>query len=171
MKYFLILLSITLLFSQEKRLHNHPSEFQNSNSRSNSKKQRMENMMIWRLTDKLELTVEQSESFFPQFRQFREDIKKMNDEERGIGDNVQKDLSDNRTFSKTGVKNIQERYFKIQKLKIDIRKEFLLNVENILSPKQIAILTVFKQEMMRDMKNELKDYKGKKRLNKKKSRF
>jgi len=95
----------------------------------------------------------------------------MNDEEREIGDNVQKDLSDNRTFSKTGVRNIQERYFKIQKLKIDIRKEFLLNVENILSPKQIAILTVFKQEMMRDMKNELKDYKGKKRLNKKKSRF
>ena len=116
MKYFLILLSITLLFSQEKRLHNHPSEFQNLNSRSNSKKQRMDNMMIWRLTDKLELTVEQSESFFPQFRQFREDVKKMNDEEREIGDKVQKDLSDNRTFSKTGVRNIQERYFKIQKL-------------------------------------------------------
>ena len=171
MKYFLISLSIGLLFSQETMLHKHPDEFKQSSDRLNLKKQRMDNMMIWRLTDKLELTIEQSESFFPQYRKFREDIKIINNDERKIGDKVDKDLDDNRTFSKTGVKNIQERYFELQKLKMDKRKDFLVSVENILSPKQIAVLTFFKQGIMKEMKNEFRDHKGKKRRNKKKRGF
>ena len=67
MKYFLISLSIGFLFSQETMLHKHPDEFKESSDRLNLKRQRMDNMMIWRLTDKLELTVEQSELFFPQY--------------------------------------------------------------------------------------------------------
>ena len=171
MKYFLISLSIVCLFSQETMLHKHPDEFKESSDRLNLKRQRMDNMMIWRLTDKLELTVEQSELFFPQYRKFREDIKKINNEEKKIGDKVDKDLSDNRTFSQTGVKNIQERYFQLQNLKIDKRKDFLVSVKNILSPKQIAILTFFKQGIMKEMKNEFKDHKSNKRRNKKKRWF
>ena len=96
MKYFLISLSIGFLFSQETMLHKHPDEFKESSDRLNLKRQRMDNMMIWRLTDKLELTVEQSELFFPQYRKFREDIKKINNEEKKIGDNSGKEEKERR---------------------------------------------------------------------------
>lgn len=151
-------------------LHKHPKEFYNDNIKSKNKRDRMENMMIWRLTNQLELETEQAEVFFPIYREHINEIKELNEMQKEIADKIKNDIDNNRAFSKTGVRNILLKYHSLEEKKLDQKKMFLEKVENILESKQVAILGIFKHKMMKEMKKEIRgyrDYKSKEKRNRK----
>jgi len=159
MKITINIIFFGILLGQSDLLHNHPREFINDNIKSKNKRERIENMMIWRLTDQLELKTEQAEVFFPIYREHISNLKKINEDQKKIADKIRSDVDDNRSFSKTGVRNILIKYNNLEEKKLDQKKQFILKVENILDPKQVAILGVFKHRMMKEMGKELKGFK------------
>ena len=73
------------------------------------RRQRMESMMIWRLTEELDLKTEQAEKFFPRFREHRKILDEIRDQEREIGKTLRgklKDESLNKSEVTTAVKKI-----------------------------------------------------------------
>ena len=44
--------------------------------------EKMENMIVWRLTDELDLSIDQAEKFFPRFREHRKNLEEIGRQER-----------------------------------------------------------------------------------------
>lgn len=167
MKIIIKLIILSILTGQSEFLHKHPAEFYDDDIKIKNKKKRMDNMMIWRLTNQLELKTEQAEVFFPIYRQHMIDLKELNQGQKEITNKIKNDIDDNKAFSKTGVRNILLKYHSLEEKKLDQKKQFIKKVENILNPKQIAILGVFKHKMMNEIKEEIRGYRDFKSYRKK----
>lgn len=125
-------------------------------------KGKMENMIIWRLTEDLDLTIDQSEKFFPRFREHRKNLEALGKQEREIVGTI-----DGKKISKNDVKEIIEDISKLRQKRIELESKFVLSLDDILEPDQMIRLGIFKQKMMREMRNEIRDGKEKKQKNKK----
>ena len=124
--------------------------------------ERMESMVIWRLTDHLELSSDQAEKFFPRFREHREGVKQLEKGEREIYESIDEQIADDKELSKADVKKTIDRVAKLRKERVDLETKFLFSMDDILSPKQMVKLGVFKEHMMHEMRDEMRDRKGKK---------
>ena len=58
-------------------------------------KKTMETMMIWKLTEELELQVEQADKFFPRFREHRKAIDEIKNKERALGKSLNQNMKNN----------------------------------------------------------------------------
>ena len=125
-------------------------------------KGKMENMIIWRLTEDLDLTIDQSEKFFPRFREHRKNLEALGKQEREIVGTI-----DGKKISKNDVKEIIEDISKLRQKRIELESKFVLSLDDILEPDQMIRLGIFKQKMMTEMRNEIRDGKEKKQKNKK----
>ena len=76
MKHILILFTLSGLMAQKHDRYE-KDRWDDAPVRS----ERMESMVIWRLTDHLELSSEQAEKFFPRFREHREEIKQLDNDQ------------------------------------------------------------------------------------------
>ena len=124
--------------------------------------ERMESMVIWRLTDHLELSSDQAEKFFPRFREHRKDIKQLGKDEREIYESIRKQMDNDKELSKADVKNTIDRVSQLRKTRVDLETKFVLGMDDILTPNQMVKLGVFKERMMHEMRDEMRDKKGKK---------
>ena len=52
--------------------------------REHKRSEKMEMMMVWKLTEELALTPEQAEKFFPRFRQHRDELDEVKKMERAL---------------------------------------------------------------------------------------
>lgn len=118
---------------------------------------RMEMMMVWRLTEDLELTPDQAEKFFPRFRKHREELEEVKKMERALGKEMKQKLKADQELSESDVKATVEKITELRKKHVDIESAFLLGMDDILSPRQLANLGMFKQKMMRDIRGEFKE--------------
>ena len=125
-------------------------------------KGKMENMIIWRLTEDLDLTIDQSEKFFPRFREHRKNLEELGKQEREIVGTI-----DGKKISKNDVKEMIEDISKLRQKRIELESKFVLSLDDILEPDQMIRLGIFKQKMMTEMRNEIRDGKEKKQKNKK----
>ena len=151
MKYVILLLVLNNLFSQgvfpKKDRH-----------------ERKETMIIWKLTEELELTSEQAEKFFPEHREHRQNIEELREKIENLGEESWGNFDN--INSKEITKIIKERQ-DLKKKIIDLETEFIFRMENLLNSKQLALLATFKSRMMNDMRADLK---GKKKHKKKKKK-
>ena len=127
--------------------------------------EKMENMIIWRLTDDLDLSTDQAEKFFPRFREHRKNLESVGEQEKEMVENI-----DREKLNKNDVKITIEKISKLRQKRIKLESEFVLSLDDILSPDQMIKLGVFKQRMMMEMRGEIRDGKGKKKRHKKKAR-
>ena len=63
-----------------------------------------------------------------------------------------------------------EKISKLRQNRIELEAEFVLSLEDVLAPDRMIKLGVFKQNMMMEMRAEMRDGKAKKKRNKKKDR-
>ncbi len=163
MKYMLILFILTELFGQKQ-----PNDFDEFEIDHGKREKRMEMMMVWRLTEELDLTPEQAEKFFPRFRKHREELDELKKMEKALGKDMRIKLKAEQDIAKSDVKATINRITELRKKHIEFESEFLLGMDDILSPRQLANLGVFKQKMMRDIRGELKERANKRNHGKKK---
>ena len=140
-------------------------DWDNEKSRGRRSSEKMENMIVWRLTDDLDLTTDQAEKFFPRFRDHRKSLEEVGKKEREMIANI-----DREKLNKKDVKNTIEEISKLRQKRIELESEFVLGLDDILAPDQMIRLGIFKQRMMMEMIGEMRDGKGKKKRNKKKDR-
>ena len=158
MKYILLFSFLTGAVAQN-------YDWDNEKSRGRRSSEKMENMIVWRLTDDLDLTTDQAEKFFPRFRDHRKSLEEVGKKEREMIANI-----DREKLNKKDVKDTIEEISKLRQKRIELESEFVLGLDDILAPEQMIRLGVFKQKMMMEMRGEMRDGKGKKKRNKKKDR-
>ena len=133
-----------------------------SPERDPDRSDKMEMMMIWKLTDELDLTPEQAEKFFPRFRKHRNELDEVKKMERALAGEMRQKMGEDEDLSEKDVKNTVKKATELRKKVVDLESKFLLGMDDILSPRQLAHLGMFKQNMMRNIRGELKERHGKK---------
>ena len=67
------------------------------------RRERMETMMVWRLTEELDLKPKQAEKFFPRFREHRKNLSEIQKEQREIGKRLRQKNGEEEKISKSEV--------------------------------------------------------------------
>jgi Spy/CpxP family protein refolding chaperone len=125
--------------------------------------QRRESMVIWRLTEDLDLSSEQAEKFFPRFREHREKLDGIGKDERKSLMDIRFKIRDDEEISKSEMEKTIKKVAELRKDRVDLETKFILGMEDILDPNQMVKLSVFKQRLMKEMQGEMRDRKGKDR--------
>ena len=160
--FILIFLLIAVVYSQDGSSREILSDslYEQENRKS------IESMMIWKLTEELELEVDQAEKFFPRFRQHRVDMENLRKKQRSLAGSLKLNMKNDKLTSNE-VNRIIEETSSLKKKMSDLEEKFLISSGDILNPVQQAKLGVFKHKMMKDLKGKMKN----KRLEKGKRKF
>ena len=126
----------------------------------------IESMMIWKLTEELELEVNQAEKFFPRFRQHRVEMENLRRKQRSLAGSLNLNMKNEKPTS-SEVSRIIKETSSLKRKMSDLEEKFLINSGDILNPLQQAKLGVFKHKMMKDLKGKMKN----KRSDKSKRKF
>lgn len=154
MKTILIICGVTLniAFSQEYDMMDQDHVIQGESGRRG----RMESMMIWRLTEELELKPDQAEIFFPRFREHRNNLEKIREQEREIAKILRKKLKKGESVKKPEVVTAVKKVTNLRKKHADSEEKFILGMDDILDAVQMTKLGIFKQNMMKEISGEVK---------------
>ena len=120
------------------------------------RRERMETMMVWRLTEELDLKPKQAEKFFPRFREHRKNLSDIHKEQREIGKRLRQKIGEDEKISKSEVTSAVKEINLLRKKTVDVEEKFLLGRADLLDPLQLSRLGMFKQEMLREMGGELR---------------
>ena len=97
--------------------------------------EKMENMIVWRLTDDLDLTTDQAEKFFPRFRDHRKILEEIGKQEREMIGNI-----DREKLNKNDVKMRIEEISKPAFMSQICMKKMKLRIEKGLSSLRLSII-------------------------------
>jgi len=167
MKIFLIVALMCALNAQDydHRDRDHErSEKQDfdDSDREHERSNKMEMMMVWKLTDELALSPQQAEKFFPRFRQHRDELDEVRKMERALGKEMKQKLKKDEEIPGKDVMETVKKITELRKKHVDLEGKFILGMDDILGPRQLASLGMFKQKMMRNVGDELRENHGKK---------
>ena len=160
--FILIFLLNALIFSQD----DNSREILSDSLYEQGNRKSIESMMIWKLTEELELEVDQAEKFFPRFRQHRVEIENLRKKQRSLAGSLRLNIQ-NEKLTSSEVSRIIKETSSLKRKMSDLEEKFLINSGDILNPLQQAKLGVFKHKMMKDLKGKMKN----KRSDKSKRKF
>ena len=166
--FTLIFLLIGLVFSQD----DNSGEILSDSLYEQGNRKSMESMMIWKLTEELELEVDQAEKFFPRFRQHRAEMENLRKKQRSLAGSLKLNMKNSKLTS-SEVNRIIKETSSLKRKMSDLEEKFLINSGDILNPVQQAKLGVFKHKMMKDLKGKMKNKrsdKGKRKFRNEKKR-
>ncbi len=117
-------------------------------------KDRLESYQVAFITEKLSLSTEEAQKFWPVYNQYREQTKKIRQE----GSNVKSvdDMTD--TEAEQFIKSSLDR----ESRELELRKEFIQKLRGVLSPRKIARL----QGLEKEFKKELLEKARERRMDK-----
>ena len=155
--FILIFLSTVEIFSQDDNSREilPDSLYEQENRKS------IESMMIWKLTEELELEVDQAEKFFPRFRQHRVEMENLRRKQRSLAGSLKLNMK-NEKLTSSEVSRIIKETSSLKRKMSDLEEKFLINSGDILNPLQQAKLGVFKHKMMKDLKGKMKNKRSEK---------
>ena len=122
-----------------------------------TRSERRESMVIWRLTEDLDLSSEQAEKFFPRFREHRVRLDEFNKDERKILMDVRVKIRDEEDISMSEMERTIKKVAELRKDRVDLEHKFILGMGDILNPNQMVKLSVFKQRLMNEMQGNMRD--------------
>ena len=160
--FILIFLLNALIFSQD----DNSREILSDSLYEQGNRKSIESMMIWKLTEELELEVDQAEKFFPRFRQHRLEMENLRKKQRSLAGSLKLNVKNSKLTS-SEVSRIIKETSSLKRKMSDLEENFLIDSGDILTPVQQAKLGVFKHKMMKDLKGKMKN----KRLDKGKRKF
>ena len=166
--FTLIFSLIGLVFSQD----DNSGEILSDSLYEQGNRKSMESMMIWKLTEELELEVDQAEKFFPRFREHRVEMENLRKKQRSLAGSLKLNMKNSKLTS-SEVNRIIKETSSLKRKMSDLEEKFLINSGDILNPVQQAKLGVFKHKMMKDLKGKMKNKrsdKGKRKFRNEKKR-
>ena len=120
------------------------------------RRERMETMMVWRLTEELDLKPKQAEKFFPRFREHRKNLSDIHKQQREIGKRLRQKIGEDEKISRSEVTSAVKKITVLRKKTVDVEERFLLGMDDLLDPMQLSRLGMFKQAMLKEMGGELR---------------
>ena len=155
--FILIFLLTVEIFSQD----DNSREILSDSLYEQGNRKSIESMMVWKLTEELELEVDQAEKFFPRFRQHRLELENLRKKQRSLAGSLKLNMKNNKLTS-SEVNRIIKETSSLKKEMSDLEEKFLISSGDILNPVQQAKLGVFKHKMMKDLKGKMKNKRSEK---------
>ncbi len=119
--------------------------------------ERMEMMMIWKLTDHLELTEDQAEKFFPSMRTHQKQVLKIRKEEKELFTPFYKKVKKGEDVSKAEANKLLKKVAAFEQKKSKTRIDFVKNSGDILNPTQQVKLLMFEGHMKAQVRDRMQD--------------
>ncbi len=117
---------------------------------------RMEMMVMWRLTDELQLTEEQGAKFFPDFREYRDKVKALNDQKRDLAKSIHDKIESKDELSDKDFKSTLDQWYSIENQRNTLEKEFLDKTASYLTNVQRLKLAVSRERFKNDLRNQMR---------------
>lgn len=133
--------------------------------------ERMEMMMIWKLTDYLELNGEQAEELFPKIRDHRKKVEKLRKDEMEFWKPYKEKMANGEELTKEEMDKVLMYISTMEAKKSQTRIEFIKNTSPPLNPTQQVKLLTFEGMMRNETQKRIRDsYRPGQRGNKQKSK-
>ena len=123
------------------------------------KKEKMEMMMAWKLTEHLKLTNKEAEKFFPRFREHRETMNSFTDKEKKLNAEIKEKIERGDALSNNDLDKLLDELSGLERKKIKEKKSFIDGLEGHLNNVQRAKLIGFEHRFRKDIRDELKHHK------------
>ncbi len=125
----------------------------------NEKKEKMEMMMAWKLTEHLKLTNEEAEKFFPRFREHRETTDAFTDKEKKIYSEIKEKIERGDALSNKDLDKLLDDLSELEEKKLKAKKSFINGLEGHLNNVQRAKLIGFEHRFRKEVREQLKHHK------------
>ncbi len=112
-------------------------------------KNRMEGYQIAFITDKLNLTSEEAQKFWPIYNQYKDQAKKIRQDAK-----PQKDVQD---MTDAEAEQFIKSSFEKDTKELDLKKEFVQKLRGVLAPKKIAQLQGLEKEFKKELLEKAKE--------------
>ena len=119
--------------------------------------ERMEMMMIWKLTDHLELSEEQAEKFFPSMRLHQKQVLEIRKEERELFSPTFAKVKKGDQISKSEVSKLLNKIETFEQKKIKTRTDFIKKSGEMLDPTQQVKFLMFEPYMRDQVQDRMKE--------------
>ena len=131
----------------------------------NVKKEKMEMMIAWKLTEHLKLTNEEAEKFFPRFREHRETMDGLVEKEKKINTEIKDKIERGDALSNKDLDKLLDDLSELEGKKLKEKKYFINSLEGHLNNVQRAKLIGFEHRFRKDVRDQLEHHRkgGKKR--------
>ncbi len=116
----------------------------------------MDAVRIWKLTEVLELTEDQTISFLPIVQIHERKLRETQRELNAIGKNAQS-LLESEDLSQKEVDKILKEYMKKNAELMSIKEDFIKSLPKYLSPKQQVLYVGFEARFRQDLRDFMKD--------------
>ena len=136
--------------------------------------ERMEMMLMWKLTDELELTEDQAETFFPLMRSHQKEVMELRRQEKVLFEPMYEKMKRNGKINQSEVNSLLKEIAKMDDNKTKQRVKFIEKSSEVLEPSQQLRLLMFepkiKSQVQRDMRERFKPKPSKRGRMKKEKR-
>ncbi len=113
-------------------------------------------MIKWKMTEFLDISEKQAETFFPRVNAMEKEINRLKDREKEIHKELNEMIDENSVNTKE-VNRIVEELTSIEEQKIRLKMDHIRNLDDVLTPKQQAKYVAFGRSLKHRMKDKLKN--------------
>ena len=118
---------------------------------------RMEMMMVWKMTEYLSLSEDQAEKLFPRMRKQRVKMRDYFDSEKKLFDSYLAKIKKGENISQADVKAIYKKMDDLSEQRNDARMKFFKSTADILDPAQQILFLSFEPYMKEEAQKGMKD--------------
>ena len=118
---------------------------------------RMETMMVWKLTDYLNLSEQQAEKLFPRMRRHRVRMGDLHAEEKDLFDSYLSKIKKEENISQSDVNTMLKKMENLDQKKSTNRIDFIRSTKDILDPEQQIMFMSFEPYMKQEAQKGMKE--------------
>ena len=118
---------------------------------------RMETMMVWKLTDYLNLSDQQAEKLFPRMRRHRVRMGDLHTEEKDLFDSYLSKIKKEENISQSDVNTMLKKMENLDQKKSTNRIDFIRSTKDILDPAQQVMFMSFEPYMKEQAQKGMKE--------------
>jgi len=120
-------------------------------------------MMVYQITDKMDLSEEQAEKFFPKYRSHRKVLGEIEEDMKESFKSIHESLKDGSDLSDRDLDLAIKEMESFEKKKLKARIDFMNELDGILTTKQRAQLLMMPHGMKKEAKEKIKKHKKQKK--------
>ncbi len=135
------------------------------------RRERLKTLRIWKMTEFLDLSSEQSTAFFPKLKDFEKYTRSKQKKQRELIQEITEKINESDYSPKrSDVKKLIHRLAEIEKDIINQKEEFINDLSTVLTPEQQLQYIVFENRFRRKLMKTLNQQARQKRLNQERRR-
>ena len=114
----------------------------------------IENYRIYKMSEYLELTPEQAETFFPLLRQYEKEIKDIKVQENELYDDLKAKQSGKEEISQEELQTLMGKVADFENKRSNLKQNFMQQSGKVLRPGQVVRIPGFEQEFRNQLKQQ-----------------